>query len=815
MHPIARIAAGLLLPCIALAGPGPAYLPPQRVGPAVTGDGAIADRFGLALVHEGTTLVVGGRQVVVPAQDSAVGWKSGAVFVYTDSGTAFVAGPRLLPPQPAEDDLFGEAIALSGDLMVVGAPGTDGDEMPNRGAAHVFRRQGAAWNLEATLSIGDGAAEDRFGQSVAIGGDVAWIGAPGRAAEQGVVVGFRRVAGVWTETSRVQAASPLAGERFGAALAADASLLLVGVPFADAASVVDAGAVDRFDTSAAPGTAVRLGAAAPSALARFGSALWAGASSVFVGAPGDLSSVPGRVHAYVRSGATLVGDGSFVASDTAPADGFGSSLDFDGAQLLVGAPARLVGIGGGYVFTRVGGLWTQQARLEDSSAPEGGGLTGGSAALVGGRALLGADLATALPNRSQGLVRVWRGAASSWMPEARIDRGDGAAGEVFGFAVAVDGPRAAVGSFLDDTPDGGDDAGSVTLFDRTDAGWVRGARITAPDGEPEDFFGRAVALDGDLLVAGAPRDILDTGVGARGSAWVFRRGTSGAWTAIARLVAPDAQPDDAFGLAVAVQGDRIVVAAPGRDDGGTNRGGAYGWTVFDDDSLRYDGKVLPSSVPDFAFAGIGLSLDADRVALGAPGARIGNRSGQGMIALFRFSGAAWVEAGSVIAADGAAGDNFGDIVAFEPGAARLAVGAPGVSLDEKNTGIGAAYVFRLEGAPVQETRLQAPLPQALAEFGATLAIRDGRLLVAAPSEDVGGQADFGRVYRFERIAGAWQAAGTVDPVDATPFTGFGRGLAIDSGSAVIGGPQRASVGPAEGSAWFFADADALLRDGFD
>ncbi len=815
MRALVRIVAGLLVPMVALAGPPVAYLSPQRVGPSTTGDGAIADRFGLALAHDGTTLVIGGRQVVVPTPDTDEGLKCGVVYVYTDTGTQFAPGPRIVPPQPAEDDLFGEAIALSGDLMLVGASGTDGNQAPNRGAAHVYRRQAGTWALEATLVASDAAPDDVFGLAVAIGGDTLWVGAPGRDEGRGAVYGFRQVAGVWTEVARVGAALPVAGERFGAAVAADAGLLLVGAPQADAGSVVDAGAVDRFVLGPTPGPALRLQAAVPTTAARFGGALWLGAGDVFVGAPGDLASSQGRVHAYARSGMTLVADGVFAAADGGPADGFGASLDFDGTQFLTGAPTRVIGQGGGYVFARVGGVWTQQARLEDFSEPEGGGLTGFSAALVGGRALLGADLATVLPNRSQGLVRVWRGAVGTWTPDPRIDRGDGAAGEFFGFVEAVDGPRLAIGSFLDDTAAGGDDAGSVTLFDRTDAGWVRVAAVTAPDAQPEDWFGRAVAIDGDLLLVGAPRDIFGAGPDERGSAYVFRRSATGAWNFAAKLTAPDAQNDDAFGFAVALSGDRLVVAAPGRDDGGTDRGGAYGWTARDDGSFRFDGKLAPTSVPDSGLAGIALALEDGRVALGAPGARVGTNSSQGMVVLFRFDGSQWLETGVVVAADGATGDGFGGAVALEPGAARLAVGASGVSLDEDNLGRGAAYVFRIDAAPVQEARLQAVVPQNLARLGSALAIRDGRLLVGASSEDIGTLTDVGRVHRFERIAGTWQPAGTLDPVDATPFTYFGRGLATDFGVAVIGGPLRASASPAEGSAWIYADVDALLRDAFE
>jgi hypothetical protein len=808
---------------LAVAGGSPLYGPPLRLAPQTSGDGAIGDQFGRALVLDGNTLAVGARQVVLPSPLSADGVQGGAVYLYEVATAGFSAGPRLAPPDQAEDDLFGEAIALRGDLLVVGAPGADRGGLVNRGAAYVYRRSGADWVLLASLAPPQGAAEARFGSALAVLDDATVaVAAPqadaGGVAGAGTVHVFRELAGNWTVVATLNAPLASAGDQFGSALAVDGGVLLVGVPRADAAGLVaDAGAVDVFATT--PGFAAlgRVFDPQPVADARFGSALAIDPDRVVIGAPGTLAGdgPAGSVRVFARTGGVLSGGERLRADDATAGDGFGFALDIDGDTLLVGAPVRDIGSGAGYVFVRTGGAYVQRARLVDPSIPEGGGLTGITAVLSNGLALLGADLAIVLPNRAQGAVRVWRGADATWTPGTRLDRGDGAAGELFGFALAVDGPWLAVGSFLDDTATGGDDAGSVALWRRGDAGLTRVARVLAADGAPEDQFGRSVALSGDYLLVGAPRDITGSDLAERGSAYLFQRTAAGAWEECAKLVAPDGLDDDGFGFSVAMSGSRLLVAAPGHDAGETDRGAAYSWRVQGDCAVVFEGKLNPASASIGALAGIGLALDGDRAALGAPQAAIAGRSQQGQVSLFEWNGSAWIEGAPAIAADGAAGDRLGASVALAPGGLRLAAGAPGVDLDENEVNRGAAYVFRLAGTVTTEARLQAAVPQTNAGLGSAIALRDDRLLVGASGEDTASIDNLGRVHLWTLAGTTWSPAGTLEPDDGSPQTFFGRSIAFDGVTAVVGGPFRSSVNPSEGSAWVYADLDRLLADSFE
>lgn len=817
-------ALAALLIALAVQAGQPAYGPPQRVDPATTGDGAIGDQFGRALARSGSTLAVGARQVVVVSPQAAEGIQSGAVFIFRDEGAALLPLQRIEPPDPDEGDLFGEAIALAGDLLLVGASGADREGLEDRGVAYILRRGADGFVPEATLAPPQPAAALRFGSAVEVlDADTVAVGMPGASAcaadAPGRVAVYRRVAGTWTAVTTLVSPQAAPGDAFGAALAVQGDRLLVGLPcVAGAGALTQSGAVDAFESGAGFGFVARLLDPQPTARARFGAALRLDADLALVGAPGDVASTRGFVRPFARSGGAFVAGTRIEAVDGAAGDGFGFSIDRDGDTLLVGAPGRLEGDGGGYVFVREHAVFAQRAVLEDRSIPEGGGLTGIAVVLAAGRALLGADLALVLPNRSQGAVRTWTGAGGDWTPGPRLDRGDGAAGEFFGFALAVDGTRAAVGAFLDDTAIGGDDAGSVSMYQRGDTGWIRTQRVTDPAGAPEDWFGRSVALAGDWLVVGAPRDIPDGGSATddSGSVSVFRR-SGGDWVFACRLLAPDGNGDDNFGFALAFDGVRLLVAAPGRDDGAVDRGGGYGWSVRPDcKDWRFDGKLVPQQAPAGALAGISLALDGDLAVLGAPQAAVSGRAAQGTVTRFVWQGAAWVEVAPVVASDGAAGDLFGAAVALARGGDRLAVGGSGVRLDADSPNVGAAWVFRLDGAVVQEARLQAAVPQAGAVFGTAIAMAGQVLAVGASGEDIGAAANRGRVHLWRRQDTVWLPVGTLDPHDATSNTFFGRVLAADSGTLVVGGPLRATaVNPAAGAAWFYPDADTLFADSFD
>jgi hypothetical protein len=145
-----------------------------------------------------------------------------------------------------------------------------------------------------------------------------------------------------------------------------------------------------------------------------------------------------------------------------------------------------------------------------------------------------------------------------WTETAHVTASDGAAGDLFGGAVAIAGGTAVVGACGDD--DNGIDSGSAYVFRSIEGTWMQVAKLTPADGAAEDRFGCAVAVSGDTIVIGARGDD-DHGTDS-GSAYVFRENSAGDWEEIFKLTDADGADGDWFGRAVGISGETIIIGAP-------------------------------------------------------------------------------------------------------------------------------------------------------------------------------------------------------------------------------------------------------------
>lgn len=796
-----------------------AYAPPERLAPLVSGDGAIADQFGQGLAFDGETLLIGARHDVIATPNRRLGVQSGTVSVLRWDGTQFVPRARWAPPDAEEEDYFGAAIALSGDWAVVGSPPANRNALAHRGKAYVYQRNADTWALVAQLDAPSGASEDYFGYAVAIDADarVLVVGAPGRDGPGGNATGaayvYRETAGVWAHTDTLVAADGAAEDRFGSSVATRAGIVVVGAPLADS------GAPDRGRVYVFAPAGVRYlqsGAYAPaaaSAAAHYGERVLVAGDSVFVSAAGELSadSAQGAVYAHMLSGQDLSAPQRLLASDGQPDDRFGASLAFADGRLLVGAPGRVFGEGGAYLFQYAGGAWAQAAILQSFTGPPAS-LAGSEVALSGAQALLGAPSAWIAPNRAQGSVRSYRYGGGQWQAAEVLHRGDGAAFELFGFAVALSGDAAAVGSYLDDTLAAGDDAGSVSVFRRAPGGWVREAVLVAPDGISEDRFGVAVALSGDVLVVGAYWRV-EEGRLNQGAVYIYER-RDGSWVFVRRLLAFDGQANNFYGFSLAFDGTHLVVGAPGNSELASDGGAAYVYRRLSNGTWQLQTKLRPQGVADNALAGISVAVAGSTIAVGAPQDRVGEHDAQGRVYVYRLAAGTWTQQATLWDPDGHANDFFGSAVSLAAG--QLLVGALGVSLPgAPYAGQAYWYLPNEQGGWTPLRRLQAPVAQARAAFGAAVALAPPRALVGASSEDTGAQVDRGRVYVFDALGSEREQISVLTPYEAGPYTYFGRSLALAQGSVLVGGPERMGDNPGEGSAWWFLDPDALFQDGFD
>jgi hypothetical protein len=420
------------------------------------------DVFGLSIAVSGDTLVVG----AIGEDSNATGINgdqgnnsaldSGAVYVFTFSGTAWNQQAYIKASNTGGGDVFGSSVAISGDTLVVGAIGEDsnatginGDQdnflANDSGAVYVFIRSGTVWRQQAYIKASNTDGGDEFGQSVAISGNTLVVGAHLEdsnatgingdqdnfsAIDSGAVYAFIRSGTEWSQQAYLKASNTGGGDAFGRSVVISGDTLVVGAIGEDSNATGING--DQGNNSA----------------------LDSGAVYVFT-----LSGTVWNQQAYLK------------ASNTGGGDEFGRSVAISDDTLGVGAP------------------------LEDSNAT---GING--------------DQDNFLANDS-GAVYVFIRNGTVWGQQAYIKASNTGGGDEFGHSVAISGSTLMVGAIGEDsnaTGINGDqsdnsalESGAVYAFSRSSTVWSQPAYIKASNTGGGDAFGLSVAISGDTLVVGA------------------------------------------------------------------------------------------------------------------------------------------------------------------------------------------------------------------------------------------------------------------------------------------------------------------------
>ncbi|HMA54389.1 MAG TPA: hypothetical protein VKT17_07995, partial [Acidobacteriota bacterium] len=272
---------------------------------------------------------------------------------------------------------------------------------------------------------------------------------------------------------------------------------------------------------------------------------------------------------------------------------------------------------------------------------------------------------------------------------------DKADNDGFGFSVAIDGATLIAGS---DGEDGaGTDRGAAYIFGKDQGGvgnWGQVAKIVSATPADGDRFGYAVALDGDLAVVGSPKE--DGGGTDRGAAYAFARDFGGleAWGLVKKLAPGDPKDNSWFGNSLAIEGSLAAVGAAWDDAGGTNRGAVYlfGRDVGGADLWGQIKKLAASDLHDGDFFGYSVNLNGANLVVGAGWAG-GGGTERGQAYLFNKDEGGvdnWGEVQRLRASDGANADWFGWSIAMS--GSYILVGAAGE--DGAGSERGAAYVFK-------------------------------------------------------------------------------------------------------------------------
>ena len=269
-----------------------------------------------------------------------------------------------------------------------------------------------------------------------------------------------------------------------------------------------------------------------------------------------------------------------TASDSEADDMFGWSVAVDGNVTVIGARNNDGNIGAAYIFERnTGGsnAWGNVKKLTASDA-ETGDLFGYSVSVADDLAVVGAQGENS-GGAAAGAAYVFErnlGGANAWNEIKKLTASDAKAYQYFGRSVAIDGDVAIAGAYMDGSASF--KAGAAYVFEQNLGGanaWGEAKKLTASDAGIADYFGCSVAVAGDVAVVGA--ELEDAGGNNSGAAYVFERNSGGAnaWGEVKKLTASDSEGYERFGTSVAVNGDVVVVGAPYKNEGSSEVGAAY------------------------------------------------------------------------------------------------------------------------------------------------------------------------------------------------------------------------------------------------
>lgn len=792
----------------------PAQIRLEGAGSSLGSDGSEDDRFGYSVDLDGDTALVG-----IPQDASGAGY-SGSAYVFQWSGSDWEPQAKLVADGAYTTTRLGMAVAIRGDTAVVGAPFTTVQDKASQGAVWVFTRHDGVWSEQAILIAADGASSDLFGSSVAISGDTILVGAErgdsSAVTNSGAAYVFSRQGSSWILDAKLQATDGAPNDFFGASVALEGNTALVGAYWHDVDGRANQGAVYAFRRlQSGWEQQAKLAASDGAALEEFGRAVDLQGGRAVIGSEFSSADPARRGAAYVfaHDGVSWAEEAKLTSWDSGVSQqGFGRTVGISGDTVFVGAPRAAVGSnlgqGAAYFFRRTAQGW---APLQKLSGTDAGAVdeVATSIALDAGRVLLGTPNARVGNNNDQGVVYAFSLEDSTWSERGKLTSGTGAGNAQFGLSVDVDGRIAVVGAGWENVG-ASQQQGAAYVFTRDGTEWSLASRLTAGDGRPLDRFGSAVAIAGNTVVVGAPFAQVGSAP-TPGAVYVFSRSTEG-WTEHAKLVAPGEESPLAFGSALSIDGDALLVGMGSRDLNSEGEGGAF---VFrrSGSIWSFEQRLRPvSGAPPKKF-GYSVAIEGNMALVGSPLSDEGGDLSRGSAYLFQRQGESWVEQYRLFSEDGAAGDRFGYSVNLSGDTAI--VSAP-MRYDGPGD-VGAVYMYRRASSDwMPEARFSPSDLQVVGEFAWAVALNGDWAFVTLRESAVNAS---GVLLLLVRRDGVWSKQAEWPLTDGSTGEVLSSVLAFDGTNVLIGSPTAVGRPPYgnenEGAAFLYENVLGLFEDGFE
>jgi len=361
----------------------------------------------------------------------------------------------------SEYQQLGSAVAMSGELALLGAPGAPND----LGQACIYQRTNESWSLLTCLSPTPENANiiQQFGSAVSISGEQLVIGAEVKqSGTRGIAYVYQRQGDLWLQQAQLTHPNSSANNKF-------ASVLSISGDY------------------------------------------------VAIGSPGAAASQTGTVYIFKKAGDSWVEDISITPASSFKSARFGSSIQLSGEYLIIGDDDHGRGHeGSAYIYRREEGIWSLQASVK------GGDFTkkakyGTSVAIANNYAVVGAkeeNSPTIKKNKKSGAVYVYKRTGKLWHHQAKLTASDAEQGDNFGSSVAISDHYLMIGAEKDNNA-----KGSTYLFNNSNDVWTQSFKFEADDGSQQDSFGHAIALEQEHLLVAAQNK--NTGNNSQGVGYLY------------------------------------------------------------------------------------------------------------------------------------------------------------------------------------------------------------------------------------------------------------------------------------------------------
>ncbi|MCE2507497.1 MAG: DUF5011 domain-containing protein [Nitrosopumilaceae archaeon] len=672
----------------------------------------------------------------------------------------------ITPTGAAANDQFGISTALYDNTILVGAP------FNGTGAAYIFESGSNGDYTQTTkLTASDGAADDRFGRSVAIYNGTILVGAyeddhSGNYYAGSAYVFEKDANDNWTQIQKLVSSGSSNNnvyERFGISVSIHDGIMVVGAHKSSGASGVQYGAAYVFESINGTWTeTAKLTAADGAAYDHFGRSVYVYDGTIVVGSykDDDNGADSGSAYVFENTNSTWSQTAKLTAADGAVGDLFAYSISMHDDIILVGAPEsgpNFLGSGAAYAFEKdANGNWSQTAKITTTSDLSG--------STVGHSVSVYDDIAT-ISTRSGAAYAFEQNSDGTWSQLTRLVPSGDTSDNNFGYSAFISDGTILAGAPQDDFA--GSDLGALYVYS------------VGPDTEPP-----AIILNGDDKV------IL---------------GINGTYTESGATVT-DNDPD--YSSSVTVGGDTVDTTSGGiytvtytaQPDASGNIPVPQNRTVVVVNYITESEKLTASDGEDGDHFGRSVGMDGD---IAIVGASRGDDAGAAYSFILNSTSGSWVQTDKIVPLDPTLYDHFARSVSVDD--SFLIAGSSRDDDDGLNSGSAYAFEYNpINNTFAQHTKLTADDADANNYFGYSVSLYDENAIIGAPLRDeTDEESGAAYVFMYNETSDTWGQYAKLAPTDGEENDHFGWSVSIWEETILVGAYHDDEADLNSGSAYVY------------